>query len=157
MNYKIVNGNLLDATEAMICHQVNCQGAMNSGVAKGIRNKYPEVFNQYLQAVSNHRKSGEPLLGCCQYVDISSGNGRQFCCNMFAQNRYGYDGRTYTSLEAFRECLEDINRVCVGCSVAFPWKVGCVRGGADWDTVLPMICEVLKDVSSLTFYKLDLG
>mgnify|MGYP002508800364 CR=1 FL=1 len=44
MNYKIVNGNLLDATEAMICHQVNCQGAMNSGVAKGIRNKYSHII-----------------------------------------------------------------------------------------------------------------
>ena len=30
---KVVNGSLLDATEDILCHQVNCQGVMGSGVA----------------------------------------------------------------------------------------------------------------------------
>ena len=30
---KVVKGNLLDATEHVIAHQVNYQGKMNSGVA----------------------------------------------------------------------------------------------------------------------------
>ena len=44
---KVVKGNLLDATEAIIAHQVNCQRKMNSGVAKAIREKYPIVFDIY--------------------------------------------------------------------------------------------------------------
>ena len=31
---KIVDGSLLDATEDILCHQVNCQGNMGAGVAK---------------------------------------------------------------------------------------------------------------------------
>ena len=41
----VVKGNLLDATEIVIAHQVNCQKKMNSGVAKAIREKYPIVFS----------------------------------------------------------------------------------------------------------------
>jgi len=36
---KIINGNILDAKETFICHQVNCQGVMGAGLAKAIRNK----------------------------------------------------------------------------------------------------------------------
>ena len=41
------NGNILDSGADYICHQVNCQGAMNSGVAKAIRTKWPEAYNEY--------------------------------------------------------------------------------------------------------------
>ena len=37
----VVKGNLLDAKETIIAHQVNCQRKMNSGVAKAIKEKYP--------------------------------------------------------------------------------------------------------------------
>ena len=44
---KTVNGNILEATEDIICHQVNCQGVMGSGLAKQIRSKWPSVFADY--------------------------------------------------------------------------------------------------------------
>lgn len=44
---KIIEGNLLDSKENIIGHQVNALGAMNSGVAEFIRQKYPEVFQPY--------------------------------------------------------------------------------------------------------------
>ena len=31
----------------VICHQVNCQGKMASGIAKQIRNTYPQVYDAY--------------------------------------------------------------------------------------------------------------
>lgn len=150
MNFSIVDGNLLDSGEQIICHQVNCQGKMNSGVAKAIRQAYPHVYQSYIEYVSNNSQ----LLGTVQYVHL--GNSK-YLANLFAQDKYGYDGRQYTSIEAFKKCLEDINRKCIGCTVAFPWKIGCVRGGADWNTVLDLICKTLTDVRSVTFYKLDLG
>lgn len=45
MNIKFIEGNLLDSTTDIICHQVNCQGKMSSGVAKAIREKYPKVYD----------------------------------------------------------------------------------------------------------------
>ena len=37
----VVKGDLLDAKETIIAHQVNCQKRMNSGVAKAIRENIP--------------------------------------------------------------------------------------------------------------------
>ena len=47
MEIREVIGDLLEGDSKIIVHQVNCMGEMNSGVAKAIRNKYPEVFEQY--------------------------------------------------------------------------------------------------------------
>lgn len=154
--YNVVQGNLLDSKDTVICHQVNCQGKMNSGVAKAIRTKYPKVYNEYLDFVSKYTVDGKSssLLGNIQLVEVAES---KYVINMFAQDRYGYDGGQYTSIEAFANCLAKINKSCAGCSVAFPWKIGCVRGGADWQTVLNMICMELTDVRSITFYHLDLG
>lgn len=158
--YKVIDGNLLDAKNGIICHQVNCQGKMNSGVAKAIREKYPRVYLQYLEFVDQHKtgKINEPLLGKVQFVTLNEYVGSpMYIVNMFAQDNYGYDGKQYTSVEAFKKCLEAINKVCVGCEVSFPWKIGCVRGGADWDTVLNLICETLNNVRTIKFYRLDRG
>lgn len=158
-DYKLVQGDLLEATTDFICHQVNCQGRMASGVAKAIRNKYPEVFNQYVDMYNNYTylDKQKELLGNTQYVRVSNSDKPKqpyYVVNMFAQNNYGYDGKQYTSLDAFKNCLMDINNKAKGYTVGFPWLIGCVRGGADWNTVLPLICETLTDVKQIVFYKL---
>ena len=42
-----IDGDLLEIQKTMnldvICHQVNCQGKMASGIAKQIRDTYPQV------------------------------------------------------------------------------------------------------------------
>lgn len=157
MQYEVVDGDLLESCEDVIIHQVNCQGVMGSGVAKAIRDKYPRVYELYKDKC-NKCKSTSDMLGSIQIIQISTTDTKpNYCVNMYAQNHYGYTGQQYTSLEAFRECLQKINNDLSGFSVAFPWKIGCVRGGADWDTVLNMIVTELTDVESITFYKLDKG
>ena len=150
----VVKGNLLDATEIVIAHQVNCQKKMNSGVAKAIREKYPEVFEQYLET--------DPQLGNVGFVfvptDNLTGNGITIA-NMYAQDMYGYDGKQYTNYEAFRQCCKDIVKVCKGASemevltVAMPYKIASDRGGADWDKIMDILLEEFTDVD-LTLYKL---
>ena len=149
---KIVNGNLLDATEDVICHQVNCQGVMNSGVAKAIRDKWPEVYFAYRAYTHSYTDENE-LLGKSFLVSLN--DSPQVVMNMFAQNLYGYDGSSYTSYDAFYKCLEDIKKkVSCHCSIAFPYKIGSDRGGASWDVIYAMICDVLGDWD-VTIYKLE--
>ena len=159
-DYILVEGDLLDADVDFICHQVNCQGKMRSGVAKAIRERYPKVYEQYMWLYNGSK--GQDLLGKIQIVPLYSemsqfkaNNKSPYACiNMFAQNNYGYDGKQYTSLEAFKSCLEMINKHGWNKTVAFPWLIGCVRGGADWNVVLPMILETLTNVREIKFYKL---
>lgn len=153
-DYTLIEGDLLNAKADFICHQVNCQGKMGSGVAKAIRDKYPDVYEHYKLLCEIN--TTEQLLGFSQYVKVSNTVGQTpyYVVNMLAQNHYGYDGKQYTSLEAFKKCLESIDSHCIGYIVAFPWKIGCVRGGADWNVVLPMILETLTHVKEIQFYKL---
>lgn len=132
MPIKVIDGNLFDTTAGYICHQVNCQGRMGSGVAKTIREKYPEAFQKYLELFV---KRGSPL-GRAQFVQS---NGKVIV-NMFAQDRYGYNGARYTDYNAFMRCLAEIRRVVpIGATIAMPYKIGCGLGGGDWGTIYRMI------------------
>lgn len=162
--YKLINGNLLDAQQVdYICHQVNCQGKMGSGVAKAIRDKHDNVYYRYINHINECKEKGINPLGTIQLVvtnpdkdswDAMCGTPYHGIINMFAQDRYGYDGKQYTDLDAFKTCLNQINTMCENEIVAFPWLIGCCRGGADWNVVLPMILETLTNVREIKFYKL---
>lgn len=147
---KIISGNLLDAKEDYICHQVNCQGVMGSGVAKAIRYKWPEVFTEYKSYIDMHFDT--PLGSVC-YASINNSN--QVVANMFAQSSYGYDGKRYTSYDAFCNCLSVMSRdIPKSKTIAFPYKIGSDRGGANWNIIYTMICEILGDWD-ITIYKLE--
>jgi O-acetyl-ADP-ribose deacetylase (regulator of RNase III) len=148
----VITGNLLDAKETYICHQVNCQGKMNSGVAKAIREKYPEVFSSYLFKCSE-AESADKLLGSTQMVKTKDNH---FVINMFSQFNYGYDGRRYTSYDAFWNALNLIkNSVSENSTIAFPFGIGCGRGGANWNIIYAMIKEVFNDSDNIVFYKME--
>lgn len=145
------NGNILDSGATVICHQVNCQGKMNSGVAKAIREKWPEVYDRYRVKY----ECEVDLLGTIQPVII---NAHKAVINMFAQYNYGYDGRRYTSYDAFWSCLGEIKKYLnPGTTIAFPRYIGCVRGGANWNVIYTMICEVLDEDYNIEFWEYDGG
>lgn len=144
-------GNLLDAQTDVIAHQVNCQGVMGSGVAKYIREKWPNVFNTYKEylKLSDWDKpfyANSNALGKCLMVDVSCGFGK-WIANLFGQDFYGLD-RRYTNYEALYISLESLKEQMeqeILVSVAFPYKMSSDRGGADWNVVLAMIESVFKD------------
>ena len=130
-----------------ICHQVNCRGAMNSGVAKAIRTAYPVVYDNYMEKC-NKAVHPELLLGDIQivplYEDYYETTEHPCVINFFSQLNYGYDGMRYTSYDAFWNCLGQLKSVIpAGASIGFPARIGCDRGGANWAVILQMISEVL--------------
>jgi O-acetyl-ADP-ribose deacetylase (regulator of RNase III) len=141
----------------IICHQVNCQGAMNSGVAKAIREKWPEVYEQY-RALCKRQDGSGWLLGVMQPVEIQHIPPR-YVVNLFAQQYYGYEGARYTDYEAFYNSISHlaIELAAAGGkdkTIAFPYKIGCVRGGANWNIIRTMIEEVFED-RDIYFYYLN--
>lgn len=152
---KIVEGDLLQAREHIIAHQVNCMGVMGSGVAKQIRNKYPQVYEEYLEKVDEYTVGEDlrkELLGHVQAVVIDED---KIIVNMFAQHKFGADGKQYTDTEALFKCLLAIRKVAEKnkISVALPYKVGSFRGGAKWEEVEELIIKAFKGYS-VTLYKL---
>jgi O-acetyl-ADP-ribose deacetylase (regulator of RNase III) len=151
---KIIDGNLLDSKADVIAHQVNCQGKMNSGVAKAIRNFEPIVFLRYLTYC---KISPFNMLGHIQIVESEKVEGRYYA-NLFAQNNFGYDGKQYTNIEALKKCFQTLEEI-YGINkrtIAMPYKIGCVRGGADWDTVYKLIEETFQNCN-IELWRLDNG
>jgi hypothetical protein len=97
------------------------------------------------------------LLGDIQIVglweDFYATDFHQSVINMFAQEHYGYDGRRYTSYDAFWNCLNLIKKsVPKGSKIGFPGYIGCVRGGANWEVISTMIKEVLSEDYEVYIY-----
>ena len=153
---KIINGNILDAKTDFILHQVNCQGVMGSGVAKTLRQYEDGLFQHYYLMYDNVTKAGFSLLGLNDYYWWTNHGESQCVVSMFAQDKYGYDGKQYTDLGAFIECLrrfkanwpawvEECDELR-NTTVALPYKIGCGRGGTDWENdIYPIIKRELED------------
>ena len=137
----------------IIAHQVNCHGVMGSGVAKVIRDCFPQAFTEYKNLCACHTGPYRVgLLGTTQFVDTSDNDGNPVViANMFGQENYGHKGGLYTNYNALRCCLEKLktyadNRIFdvdTPTIIAMPFKIGCGLGGGNWkDVVYPMIREV---------------
>ncbi len=137
---RIVEGDLFEANANIICHQVNCQGVMGSGVALLVKQKYPQVFEEYeLYCTENEGN----LLGKVLTVNCPDG---KVICNLFAQDRFGYDGKCYTSYEALKECFDYLRKYASEKDeIAMPYLMGCHRGGGDWNKVYAMLEEIFVD------------
>ena len=152
LRYEI--GNLLDAPVDYICHQVNCQGRMGSGIAGQIRERWPKVYSNYMERYYLYADchSEQHLLGEIGIVDVKG----KCVVNMFGQLHYGYDGDRYTSYDAFWSCLMKIKSdVPEGSKIGFPWGIGCGLGGANWEVISTMIDVVLGDEYEVYIYKLE--
>ena len=134
---RIVEGNLLEAKEEYICHQVNCQGVMGSGVALQIKNKYPKAYEDYVTLCNE--TNNDYILGYAHLVRI---NESKCIVNLFGQDRYGY-GKRQTNYIALVKAIVDIINYADS-DIAIPYNMGCDRGGADWNKIY-FILEVLAE------------
>lgn len=148
---KVVVGDLLEASEGVLVHQVNARGKMGSGIAKQIRAKYPIVYEQYMTLCNS--KTPASLVGEVQAVDVGDG---KYIINLFGQLNYGYDGKRYTSYDALYNGLKHIKDVAMkeDLTVAIPYAIGCGLGGASWKIVYSMIEEIYENYE-ITIYKLE--
>lgn len=154
----ILKGDLLETPFEIIAHQVNCQGKMNSGVAKQIREKFPWAYDDYITGLK--QCEADYMLGKSQVIWQ---NGHTIF-NIFGQYNYGYDGKQYTSYgainAAFREAILnyrdgdiDDNRQI---TIAIPYKIGCDRGGGDWDVVKRILEKIEEECHAIfVAYKLE--
>ena len=152
VNY--VKGNLLDSNCDYICHQVNCQGVMGSGIARQIRERWPEVYKDYRDWYELITSNHAIMLGANDYTPVDDytktviSMAAQFCC--------GYDGKKYTSYDAFYSCLKQITiDVPKGRKIGFPKNIGCGLGGGNWKVISALIEEILGNDYEVYIYELE--
>lgn len=135
---QFINGSLLDADTNIIAHQVNCQGVMGAGLAKQIRNKYPQVYTKYHTACNTI--SDLSLLGKVQVISTD----QYRVANLFGQRYYGHDKR-YTDYDALTTALTKLRNYMSEHdlqTLGLPYGLGCGLAGGDWKIVY----EIIRDV-----------
>lgn len=152
MTVHVIIGDLLNAKESIIGHQVNCQGVMGSGIAKVLRDRYNTLYPSYKQYCAQHHSPDE-LLGKCHFVK----EGSRHIANLFGQLDYGRQKNTvYTNYEALRTSLNTLREYAVQnqLSVALPYGIGCGLANGDWDVVSETLEEVFANCDVM-LYKLE--
>jgi O-acetyl-ADP-ribose deacetylase (regulator of RNase III) len=127
------NTDLFSLDVDAIAHGVNCQGVMGSGVALGVRNKYPAVYAHYKEYVAESERRAFTLLGTS--FPVLENNMVVF--NLFTQEFYGNDGRQYASLEACAAAFADMFVWAPAAdikTIAMPC-IGAGLGGLSWSDV----------------------
>jgi O-acetyl-ADP-ribose deacetylase (regulator of RNase III) len=128
-------GDLLKAEQSIIAHQCNMQGVMGSGVAKAIKEKYPDAFSVYRYQLS----AGIVRLGDYCAVKISD----KIIVNIFSQDKYTPRDIRHTSYDALEIAFRTLKSRYDG-DIAMP-KIGCGLGGGDWKIVSAIIESVFND------------
>ena len=137
------NGDLLKSGVPLIIHQTNCMGVMGRGIAKSIREKYPEVFPPYHSLCI---QMGKKLLGKAQLLKMHDGT---YIANCFGQYSYGTD-RVQTDYAALASALSEaasfaeMEKIV---RVGLPYRIGSALAGGDWNRVYDIIVRAFKDYS----------
>jgi len=167
--FKIIDGDLLDATEDYICHQTNCT---SNGAAAGLAHALFERF-PWANCYNDREKVSEPGTIELREDSASSTCGKnRKVVNMNGQYKPGGmvlncigPGKSlivdqYDSPEKrighFRNCLIAMSRqLPKDSSYAFPWLIGCGIAGGDWGLYITMLKNFESYVrGDVTLYKL---
>ncbi len=142
-------GNLLKQNDLdAFIHSANCQCTMGSGIAKEIRETYPEVYEADLKT----KKGDSSKLGTFSFAKTKDG---KIGYNLYGQDKYGYDKKCYTDYNAVKEGLIKIKnhlKEYSSCKikVGIPYKMCSTRGGASWDKIYQIIKDVFCEDESIT-------
>jgi O-acetyl-ADP-ribose deacetylase (regulator of RNase III) len=157
------DGNLLtDKIVEVIGQQCNCQNTFGSGIARSIREMYPEAYQADCVAAAKK----ENTLGNFSWAHVgnlsrtNNGTNIQYIYNLYGQNLGTRDkkvGDRMTNYEALYSAFagmakrlgndpfaEAYGHWHYEPTVGFPFLIGCALGGGNWDVVSRLI-EVAFD------------
>jgi hypothetical protein len=146
---KRVKGNLLDLAEAgefeVIVQGCNCHGVMGSGIAKEIRDRYPEAYAvDQATPAGDYNKLGNYTVVYDEFVIV----------NAYTQfNTAKYAGEDVFEYVAFQLILQKLSNAYPNCSFGFPY-IGMGLAGGNRERIIDMLewfaVEIAKTGGSAT-------
>jgi len=142
---ELIEGNILQSKENVICHSVNHRGVMGAGLAKEIATMYPLIaseFEQYKNICSALPYKSVKRNGVVAWYKVDE-NKR--VASIFGQDGFA-GGRRNTDYVSFGNgfcTVAEISEMS-NWSVAIPYGIGCGLGGGDWKVVLTIIEDCFK-------------
>ncbi|MCD4664023.1 MAG: macro domain-containing protein [Bacteroidales bacterium] len=139
---KVVKGDFFDYEADIRVNTVNCVGVMGAGVALLFKKRFPDMFNDYLNACSKRIvKPGKP------HVWFGNDIFSKTTIINFPTKDHWKDPSEYEYIEKgllwLREYLSDKENS----TITMP-ALGCGHGGLDWDIVKNMAIKYLGDLKT---------
>ena len=138
---KIVHGNLitlaLDGVFDVIVHGCNCHCAMGAGIAKAIRETFPEAY----EADCATAKGDRGKLGTISYASVVRGDLTITVVNAYTQYNSAGAGRL-ADYDAIRAAKASVRSAFAGRRIGYP-RIGAGLAGGDWQVISAIIDEEL--------------
>jgi O-acetyl-ADP-ribose deacetylase (regulator of RNase III) len=142
MTIEIIEGDLLEAFRNgqvfAIGHCANMQNTFGGGIAKSIREQFPEAYEadtKWFNTPPDQRLS----------LSVAVTLEDSFIFNLYGQVNYGREKRQL-HYGLFAQALSDMRKMLVaGDTVGFPYLMGCDRAGGNWEVVMELIETFLSD------------
>lgn len=133
--------------DAILMHQVNCQGVMGSGIAAAIKQKYPEHYIDYMDCCGEEYHPID-LLGDAVYTDLGSG---KYITGVFGQTDYGKDFKRYTNYVGLAASISNaFEWFPTESTIIIPKYIGCGLGGGKWAVVEQLLLDI-EEVYNVEF------
>ena len=147
---KYIDGNLIILAKKgefdVIGHGCNCFGNMGAGVAKAIREEFPEAYNvdKFDSRRGDIRKLG--TFTKYDYPDLT-------VLNLYTQFAYGTQ-KVEVRYDAIRKCMKEIKKNYSGKRIGLP-MIGAGLAGGDWKIISQIIEDELgdEDITIVKFKK----
>lgn len=134
---KIIKGNLISLALAgefeVIIHGCNCFCTMGAGIAKAIKENFPEAYAADCGTAEGDREK----LGTFSSADIHRKNFALTIVNAYTQFHWGGPGLKL-DYEALRSVLQSIKQSYHGKRIGYP-KIGAGLAGGDWQIIAKII------------------
>lgn len=148
---KTISGDLIKLAKAghfdVIIHGCNCFCTMGAGIAKFVKESFPEAFAADKATVRGDRTK----LGTCTFAEIATESSTLVVVNAYTQ--FDWRGRgPKVDCAAVRSCMKWIKNRYTGRRIGLP-KIGAGLAGGDWPTIAGIIDEELagEDVTLVEF------
>lgn len=141
MSIRWVRGDLFgNAYKAQaFAHGCNCQGSMGAGVAKGFRQRYPKMYEEY-----RSRCKTEPRQFNLGDAWLWKDERRPWVFNLGTQEGYWHARASYEAIEQALKRMRALAEAEGVKSIAMP-RIGVGYGGLSWKKVRPIIERVFAD------------
>lgn len=141
MPIEFVSGDLFANAHGVeaFAHGCNCQGSMGAGVARGFRDRYPEMYEQF-----RLRCKADPRQFNLGDAWLWKNEGQTSVFNLGTQEKFWHARASYEAVEeALVTMREQADAECIT-SVAIP-RIGVGYGGLSWKKVRVIVERVFAD------------
>ena len=138
-----ITGDLLTSDCDVLVHQCNCWGTFGAGIARQIKEQYPEAYYSDQCTL----RGDKTKLGTAVFVHSQG----KIIVNLYGQYDHGGYGRdgVYVDYKALRRGLQAVHDACAKPSSQWPtWpkigmpRIGCALAGGSWARVAKILDDV---------------